>query len=264
MIASFFRHLEHFQVDWLLISGQATILYGAATFSEDVDLWVQPTESNLERFRLALRASQARYYKLTPALTVAHAAEGHGFHFVVPDPEGGAEVFVDVMGFPPRVGSFELARAGARDIETRWGTLHTVGIKELVELKKTQRPRDYPIISRLALAWLDEQTADCSTEELQWVLDNVFSLAELTRLFIEHPELLARLPTDTHELVVRAAGQLALQGRIEQPLEDDLEDWMDGRVAPLRRADRHFWRAVIEALRQLRASRALMAEGTLV
>jgi hypothetical protein len=34
MIASFFRHLEQHQVRWLLSSGQATILYGAATFSE--------------------------------------------------------------------------------------------------------------------------------------------------------------------------------------------------------------------------------------
>lgn len=69
MIASFFRHLEQHGVRWLLISGLATILYGAATFSEDVDLWVLPTEPNFERFKAALRESQARYYKLTPALS---------------------------------------------------------------------------------------------------------------------------------------------------------------------------------------------------
>ncbi len=34
MIASFFRHLETQGVEWLLISGQATILYGAATFQK--------------------------------------------------------------------------------------------------------------------------------------------------------------------------------------------------------------------------------------
>ena len=49
MIASFFQHLEAEGAKWLLVSGQATILYGAATFSEDLDLWVIPTEQN--RFR---------------------------------------------------------------------------------------------------------------------------------------------------------------------------------------------------------------------
>lgn len=42
MIASFFQHLDTQRVEWLLISGQATILYGAATFSKDIDLWVKP------------------------------------------------------------------------------------------------------------------------------------------------------------------------------------------------------------------------------
>jgi hypothetical protein len=262
MIASFFQHLEEHEVRWLLISGQATILYGAATFSEDVDLWVLPTEPNFERFKDALRESQARYYKLTPALTVANAAERHGFHFVLPSPEDGLEIFLDVMGFPPRVGSFEQALAASRDIETRWGVLHTVGIKELVELKKTQRPRDYPIISRLALTWLDERAANYSAEDLTWVLENLFSLPELTRSFMDHPELCQSLPPATPELIVRTAEAVTRNGCLEQSLEDELEDWLDQRTASLRRADRHFWRTVIEALRGLRARGELMPEGS--
>ena len=42
MIASFFQSLDTHRVAYLLISGQATVLYGAATFSEDIDLWVEP------------------------------------------------------------------------------------------------------------------------------------------------------------------------------------------------------------------------------
>lgn len=197
MIASFFRHLERHDVRWLLISGQATILYGAATFSEDIDLWVQPTTQNFERFTAALRESQARYYKLTPPLTTANAAQRHGFHFVVPSPNGGQEIFLDVMGMPPRVGSFDEALVEAQDIETRWGTLHTVGIKDLVELKKTQRPRDYPIISRLALTWLGERAAHATADDLAWVVENLFSLPELVRLFLEHPEQISRFPSTT-------------------------------------------------------------------
>ena len=46
MIANFFQSLDRNRVEYLLISGQATVLYGAATFSEDIDLWVNPTETN--------------------------------------------------------------------------------------------------------------------------------------------------------------------------------------------------------------------------
>ncbi|MBN1672658.1 MAG: hypothetical protein JXR37_16570 [Kiritimatiellae bacterium] len=66
MIASFFRSLEDHAVDYLLISGQATVLYGAAAFSEDIDLWVNPTEPNRRAFLSALAARRACYYKATP------------------------------------------------------------------------------------------------------------------------------------------------------------------------------------------------------
>jgi hypothetical protein len=43
MIANFFQSLDRHKVEYLLISGQATVLYGAATFSEDIDLRIHPT-----------------------------------------------------------------------------------------------------------------------------------------------------------------------------------------------------------------------------
>jgi hypothetical protein len=50
MIANFFQSLGSHGVEYLLISGQATVLYGAATFSEDIDLWINPTPENCDRF----------------------------------------------------------------------------------------------------------------------------------------------------------------------------------------------------------------------
>ena len=55
MIANFFQSLSRHGVEYLLISSQATVLYGAATFSEDIDLWLNPTEDNCSRFLAALR-----------------------------------------------------------------------------------------------------------------------------------------------------------------------------------------------------------------
>ena len=113
MIANFFQSLSDHGVEYLLISGQATILYGAATFSEDIDLWIHPTSENCDRFTAALRACQARFYELTPQLTAENLMRGHGFHFLLP---GGNEpdVSLDVMGNPPRVASFATSLATAR------------------------------------------------------------------------------------------------------------------------------------------------------
>jgi hypothetical protein len=57
MIQNFFRKLEELAVQYLLISGQASVLYGASTFSEDIDLWLAPTSLNLRRFTKALSGS---------------------------------------------------------------------------------------------------------------------------------------------------------------------------------------------------------------
>jgi hypothetical protein len=78
MIASFFHDLSDHGVEALLISGQAAVLYGAATFSEDIDLWINPTSDNCARFLSALRGCHARYYKLTPPFAVDHLLRGLG------------------------------------------------------------------------------------------------------------------------------------------------------------------------------------------
>jgi hypothetical protein len=262
MIASFFQRLDEHAVDWLLVSGQASILYGAATFSEDIDLWVEPSDANVKRCKEALRAVGARYYKLTPPFTGEFADRHHGFHFLLPDTPQVPATFLDIMGRPPRVEPFPNALGRARTFDTEWGALRTISIVDLVELKKTQRPRDYPVISRLALLLLEEAGTACTEAQLRWALDNVFTLAEFERLIRAFPET-ARL-VSKGSAAEAAAKTLAGGGELEPDVEDALEDWFDERMAPLRRADRKFWRPVIEELRNLRATGQLAPEGELV
>jgi hypothetical protein len=119
-----FRSFERFRVEYLLISGQAAILHGAATFSEDVDLWIRPTPENVTRFLRGLAACQARVYKLTPALTRQNLMAGHGFHFVIPVRP--LPVYLDVMGRPPRVGAYRHARRRAQVVPTPWGRIQVI------------------------------------------------------------------------------------------------------------------------------------------
>ncbi|MSP15060.1 MAG: hypothetical protein EXR73_00365 [Myxococcales bacterium] len=63
-----FRSFDRASVRYLLINGQASILYGAASLSEDVDVWTDPRPVNVARFLRSLAALRARVYsKLTPA-----------------------------------------------------------------------------------------------------------------------------------------------------------------------------------------------------
>ncbi len=261
MIASFFRHLNHCNTRYLLVSGQATILYGAATFSEDIDLWVDPEQDNLDRLRQALHACRATYYKLTPPLLAEYAVRHHGFHFLLPAEGGGLPGFLDVMGYPPRVGTFADAFNRSRVFDTDWGRLPSVGIPDLVELKKTQRPRDYPIISRLVLALMREKGDAVNDSDRGWALDNMFSLPEFKRLVIDHPNMVSAV-NSTHGPLRLAAEVLHRQELLSEALEDDVEDHFDHKAAPLRKADRHFWRPVIDDLRQLRAEGVLLSQGT--
>lgn len=261
MIANFFQNLNAGKVEYLLISGQATVLYGAATFSEDIDLWLEPTAESCDRFLATLRACQARYYKLTPSLTPGNLLRGHEFHFVLGT--GNDSVFLDVMGNPPRAGTFSAAKEKARWMQTEWGEVHTIGIKALVELKKTQRLEDYPIISKLALAWFDQPDCAKTEDDFVWALENIFTLPELAVFFTEDPEA-ATLAGRFDPHVADFGRELLAMGDVRESTEQPVREFFQNRIAGLQMADRNYWREIIAELKALRAAGKLMPEGSVV
>lgn len=256
MTANFFQSLEAHDVAYLLISGQATVLYGAATFSEDIDLWVEPSGPNIQHVRAALKQVGARYHKLTPPLDSRHLEARHGFHFVLePEP-----VFLDILGRPPRSQSFGEAERDSQRFETDWGKLPVIGARDLIELKKTQRLADYPIISALTLGVVE--ASDASAETLKWAVANLFT-AESFFFFNEHyPQWIRSSPDDIPPGLTRLPGHPA--DKIPDDVIEEAARWMNAAIARHQRADRHYWRPIIEELRQLRRDRILMREGTLV
>ncbi len=263
MIANFFQSLDRNGVEYLLISGQATVLYGAATFSEDIDLWINPTEKNRDRFLLALSDCRARYYKLTPSLTVEHLQRGHGFHFILLGGDND-EVFLDVMGNPPRAGSFADSSATARWMETEWGKIHIIGIKSLVELKKTQRLEDYPIIGKLALAWFDQPECAKAAADFLWALQNIFTLPELTIFFTEHPAAVDVAVEKFNHHVGEFGKNLLSAYEMVESIERPVQDFFQSQISEMQLADRHYWRKIIRDLKELRAADKLMREGEIV
>lgn len=253
MIESFFQGLDRHRVAYLLISGQAAVLYGAASFSEDIDLWIRPMQSNADALLAALREACARYYKLTPPLTERNLRRGHGFHFRLPDDP---DIFLDVMGAPPRVFDFDSAQAGSRIMETSWGRIPVVGIRDLVALKSTQRLGDYPVIGQLVLRHIEDCGAP-GEEDLRWAVDHVYTIEDLD-------ELLAALPhapwpvADGPLATYVASGESSLRpASAAMAVESMLEE----RLRMARRADRAHWADIIRELREFRTAGRLIPEG---
>lgn len=251
-----FRACERERVDFLLIGGQAAILYGAAHFTQDLDLWIRPTPANVAALVRALGRVRAVVHKLTPPLTLRWVRRGHGFHFRIPQP-GQMPAYLDVMGRPPRVGSFDPAFRRRRVFETPWGRLPVVSIPDLVELKKTNRPGDYEVISRLVRLRLSESAAGPGL--LTWAARNTFRIEDLLTLRSAYgnawrsaaagrPPAIRSLLTSIREPSERAirAANRTLHGTMSELLE----------------RGRRYWLPRIRELRQLRSEGGLLEEGS--
>jgi hypothetical protein len=226
-----FRSFERAGLDYLLISGQATVLYGAATFSEDVDLWIRPTTANARKLLTALASQRARVHRLTPPLTLRNIRKGHGFHFVVPGQP--LDTYLDVMARPPRVGDFTTAKRRARMMETDWGMLPVLHPVDLVEIKKTRRLVDFDIITNLVLLYLAEEP-EPGNSLLRWAAKNCFRAEE-------RATMLARL--GRRRSVSECATEIARE------------------LIDLQARDRRYWSPVIDDLRTLRREGKLLPEG---
>lgn len=252
-----FRSFEVHDLEYLLIGGQAAVLYGAAHFTSDVDVWIRPTRVNLIRLTASLEATGAFLHKLTPPLSMRWLDRGHGFHFRVPVGRSRADdLYLDVMGRPPRVTSFQAAARRAVSMDTPWGSLPVVGIEDLVELKKTNRPGDYEVISRLVRIRLAQ--LECpGAQELVWALRNSFRAEDLLAVVKNVPVR----PGSGCGLQERVIHSLALAVIAGASPMSELETSLDLRLVSHLTAGRAYWTPRLQELRTLRAEGRLMAEG---
>lgn len=228
---SLFRSFERARLKYLLISGQASVLYGAATFSEDVDIWIEPTVGNARRLLAALAARRALIYKLTPALNRRNLLLGHGFHFVVPSRP--LPIYLDVLARPPRVGSLRDASRRAVVMDTGWGRIPVVSTEDLIALKQTRRLSDYEVISNLVRIKVGGQP-QAQRSLLLWAARSTFRAEDR----VDYLRRIGRTASTD-----RCRTQIALA------------------VARLQRKDSLYWGSRIADLRRLRRAGKLLPRG---
>ena len=230
---------EH-QVQCLLMGGQACVLYGAAEFSRDTDLAILASEENVERLTKAMQALEAEVIAVPPFL-LQHLNAGHAVHFRCRHTEA-AGMRVDVMS----------RMRGMTDFYTLWerrttlvmddGTLcDLLSLGDLVQAKKTQRDKDWPMIRRLVEANYFANQADPSPEQL------AFWFQELRT-----PELLRDLALANPAHAKDAAVTRAL---ILYAISDDvpaLTVMLEDEERQERLEDKAYWQPLKQELERLR------------
>jgi hypothetical protein len=220
------------------MGGQACILYGAAEFSRDIDLAVLADERNLGRLRAALGALRAEPV-FVPPLSAEVLRRGHACHFrcAAPGVEG---LRIDVMSVLHGCAPFDRLWARRHTLSLPdVGRVHVLALADLVQAKKTQRDKDWPMIRRLLEAdyyqsrkpprgriafWLRE----VRTSEILVTLSRRYT-ASARRLASVRPALRAALRGDdvAVERALHAEQDVARASDREywQPLRAELAQW---------------------------------------
>ncbi|MBM3881273.1 MAG: hypothetical protein FJ387_16370 [Verrucomicrobia bacterium] len=136
------------QVQALLMGGQACVFYGAAQFSKDVDLAILADPENYTRLHAALADLNARRIAV-PRFDPQLLARGHAVHFRC-QAAGIEGLRVHVMTRLRDLPDFQtLWERRTTLAEDESNVFELLAVEDLVQAKKTQREKDWPVISAL-------------------------------------------------------------------------------------------------------------------
>ena len=238
--------IRQYDVPALLMGGQACVLYGAAEYSRDLDLAVLATDEALPRLTDALQALHATVIAV-PRFEQQYLARGHVVHFNVPP-------HADLGPVPPLRVDIMSRMRGVAPFAELWERRTTIALSDpssqaevlvdllslgdLVNAKKTQRDKDWPMLRRLVDAsYASARDAEVSEEQID------FWLAEL-----RSPEFLREVMTQFPERAARSH-----RGAVSAVRDDrDVAHALSREQAAEMAADRAYWdplRRELEALR---------------
>ncbi len=183
----------------ILGGGQAVVLHNLAMMSKDGDWILREDDEACSHVRSVLAGYGARYRFGAP-LDACWLAGGWSAHFEFL--HEGIRVRTDFVSRPPRLDAAALERLWAsRSVEP----VPHAGPKELAEMKKTNREKDYAVIGELAR--LMEEPAD------QLLYSR--SARDLMELAEQHAVLLPALERKRPVLAVISQGRDALETALD-------------------------------------------------
>lgn len=227
----------------LLMGGQACVFYGAAEFSRDADFAILADAANLARLRKALADLRAEVIAVPP-FELKYLRKGHAIHFRCRHPAA-FRMRVDVMSKMRGVDSFAKLWRRRTTIELPGGVAcDLLSLPDLVQAKKTQRDKDWPMIRRLVEAHYFQGRKQAATAQIKFWLRELRTAELLVEAGQKNRRLCAQLVSK------RLLLKLALQNQFEK-----LERELVAEENSIRRQDRIYWQPLKKELEQLRHGR---------
>lgn len=228
------------QVHALLMGGQACVFYGAAEFSRDTDLVILAEPANWQRLMAALGDLQSECIAVPPC-QMEYLLRGHALHFRCHHPEAD-DMRVDIMSVMRGVEEFpKLWERRTTLMDVDGTTYELLSLPDLVQAKKTQRSKDWPMIQRLVEADYLRNRAEATPVQV------VFWLRELRT-----PELLAEAARLNPEPARKMAADRPLLRHASAGHSEDLRIALDEEEKRERNLDRQHWQPLKMELERLR------------
>jgi hypothetical protein len=232
--------MRAFRVRALLMGGQACVFYGAAEFSRDTDFAILAEAANLARLRRALGALRAETIAVPP-FELKYLQRGHAVHFRCQHPDA-PRMRVDVMSKMRGVDSFNQLWNRRTTLQMPGGEkCDLLSLPDLVQAKKTQRDKDWPMIRRLVEAHFFQNQSKPKPEQIRFWFRELRTPELLLELARRHPSICGRLAKGRALLVHAQTGKA-----------EDLEAALLAEEAAERKRDREYWLPLRRELEKLR------------
>ncbi len=229
------------------MGGQACVFYGAAQFSKDVDFYLLASPENFSRLLTAMAELDAQRIAV-PRFDPAVLERGHAVHFRC---QGGPAdgLRIDVMTRLRDLPAFdELWERRTTITEDDGETFDLLAVEDLVQAKKTQRDKDWPVIDALVEGHYRVWHAQPTLERIGFWLTESRNIERLI-------ELAGRFPAETgaeaeHRPLLRLA---------KSAEADALREALDAEVRAEQARDRAYWaplKAEMEAFRRAEREQA--------
>lgn len=234
--------MQRHGVQHLLMGGQACVFYGAAEFSRDVDFAIFASDENLARLESALHELQAEVIAVPP-FEKQYLLKGHAVHFRC-QTSGAEGMRVDVMTRMRGVDPFPELWERRTTLVIDELEIDLMSLPDLVQAKKTQRLKDWPMLQRLIEAHWFEHQNEPNPERLAFWLSECRSPEILI-------ELASRFPAVTNS---QTEHRPLLKAALDQD-SDALEGALEIERLAIVAADKAYWKPLREELEMMRKQR---------
>jgi hypothetical protein len=227
-------------VQYLLMGGQACVLYGGAEFSRDTDILVLANPENFQRLQNALTDLKAECIAVPP-FEARYLEMGLAVHFRCRRPDA-ANQRIDLMTVMRGVAPFTELWERRTTFDAGGELIDVIALPDLVRAKKTQRDKDWPMIARVVEANYFEHQDTPTLEQIDFWLREMRTHQLLIELANRFPEVTQTIANDRKLLNLASNGDEAgLRSALKEEEEKE------------RAADREYWLPLRRELERLRS-----------